>query len=618
MSSSIIPKINLGLKNKRNKFNLSQDTNTTANFGFCQPTFCREMMPNSTFNMNGVQSFVRLSPVTVPTFGRISYRTYHSFVPYSSLYFPFDSFLSGTAYTNTSGQTFEVNRLHTFTFRDLIKDLITVETKAIQYFEVFTAYSASEFESHKNDFVIADPKGIMNYDNQTVDQYSCDFYINNKVDGSKPIFVKFTAKFCNLYKIFVGLGYNFAPHSIAQLNILKLLAYYKAWFNYMYPQREINFFHTNCYKLIVKLSNENGQDYFSWDSSTVNLFHSFLADLAECYYYLPADYFSMSSISPNIVNSISSLNSNYDLEDIVSSTVDNYYSESLDANASISQKIASVLMRFANKNTIFGKSLRDYLQNTFGVTDPHDNIHEEVVKIGASSTNITISDVMSTADTFNIGDTNTGSVIGEYAGKGIGYDKSEGYSYTAKQFGVWISFSCIVPEGGYVQGYQRENINVDRFDFATPEFDALGYQLLHRGELIHDNNQITVSDFDPTNGWGLVPRYSNYKVGKNILNGDLFRKATRLTYDCYCLDRLFEQNNISITPSNHSNFRRVGLNPLFGNYDRIFDDTDSTHDHFIIHMIFDCQALLPLKSLSSSFDTFDEESDNTTMSVNKQ
>lgn len=88
---------------------------------------------------------------------------------------------------------------------------------------------------------------------------------------------------------------------------------------------------------------------------------------------------------------------------------------------------------------------------------------------------------MSTADTET-------AKIGDYAGKGIGYGDSDVTEYTAKEFGCWITLSVIVPESGYYQGYILENKQIGRFSFFHPEFDALGYQVLERGEVQADFN----------------------------------------------------------------------------------------------------------------------------------
>lgn len=98
---SIIPKIKVGFPAKRAKLNLSFDCSTTSNIGNIQPTMCREMVPNETFKVKQA-SLIRLASMPTPTFGRLSMRNYHVFIPYKELWQQFDAFLSGQHYRSNS------------------------------------------------------------------------------------------------------------------------------------------------------------------------------------------------------------------------------------------------------------------------------------------------------------------------------------------------------------------------------------------------------------------------------------------------------------------------------------------------------------------------------------
>ena len=64
-------KVSVSGVKKRQQFDLSHDVNTTSNFGFCQPLLCKEMMPNSKISTR-LNTMVRLAPMPVPTYGRLS------------------------------------------------------------------------------------------------------------------------------------------------------------------------------------------------------------------------------------------------------------------------------------------------------------------------------------------------------------------------------------------------------------------------------------------------------------------------------------------------------------------------------------------------------------------
>ena len=75
-----IPNIKLGFSKSKYSHNLSRDCNTTFPFGIVQPLFTQYMLPNSDIKVNAKQ-LVRLAPMPVPSFARVSLRTVTRFVP---------------------------------------------------------------------------------------------------------------------------------------------------------------------------------------------------------------------------------------------------------------------------------------------------------------------------------------------------------------------------------------------------------------------------------------------------------------------------------------------------------------------------------------------------------
>ena len=95
---------------KREKFNFSHDVNTTADFGDCQPLMCRMVQANSKSKV-GLESLVRLAPMLDPTFGRISYKSWHYFVRMTDLTRNFTALMSQTSVTRKNGSEFKPTRL---------------------------------------------------------------------------------------------------------------------------------------------------------------------------------------------------------------------------------------------------------------------------------------------------------------------------------------------------------------------------------------------------------------------------------------------------------------------------------------------------------------------------
>lgn len=96
-------------KRKRARFNLSHDVNTTCGFGEVQPLMCRHMSPNSKLVVDPKQ-LVRLAPMVAPTFGRMRFQSFASFVPFSDLSENFAAMMAQTS-VSRGGKTFVPQRV---------------------------------------------------------------------------------------------------------------------------------------------------------------------------------------------------------------------------------------------------------------------------------------------------------------------------------------------------------------------------------------------------------------------------------------------------------------------------------------------------------------------------
>lgn len=724
--ASLIPKIKVGLAaNKREKHNLSFDCSTTANLGYVQPTMCREMSPKSKYKVK-VSTLVRLASMPVPTFGRMSLRHYHSFVPCVDLWQPFDAMMSGQHYQGINTANFIPTKVPFFTFPTIAKLILdyadvsiapnedidnpyTITTTNVdwtgkvysvgngegEYPTMLAAIQAAQaadlarvqaawtalknqswfdgalpsrslhthHDTHGNGRLLlgdfystasASVSTLTLHSNTFIDNSGSTVITSEGADFSTVagptnskyvVHFKLPAALKRLRSIFIGLGYSFSPYNTDEMSVLKLLGYYKSWFNLFNPKRERSFVDTPCYTIIKNISGQNGINVGT-HSTTADSFVSLLEELAwDCRYYFPQDYFCMSVLTPYNNNQDTSFTMNtgaagkadgteVSTDGVVVKAQQNMGSAgngptitpataSTGLNNPMAIRMALRLLSWTNKNTVIGRSIREYLKVHFGVSDVNAIDDGGVYRIGASRTNITISDVMSTAETND-------AYLGDYAGKGIGYGDSEQFDFTADKFGYWITLTAVVPESGYYQGYMKENRHLNRYQFFNPEFDAMGYQVLERGEVMDDYTRDSAqwkpaTSYKRTYAFGFVPRYSEYKVGRNIVNGDLSLRGLSNSMAPYTLDRRFPDAEPVSTgtyvdpktgqmkakytfnvPASQitvigDNFRM--LNENSGNYNRIFNYTPNDLDHFIIHNIFDVVGYLPMKSLSESFDT---------------
>lgn len=452
----------------------------------------------------------------------------------------------------------------------------------------------------------------------------------------------------HLRKIVIGLGYQFNPFDWTLYdNPYKLFAFYKTWFEFFRPTREFTWVDTECYKLLKRMQQPDcaADVSFVYPALTQTLvyweqFWNFILRLmCDTYYYLPSDYFTMATLSPmqgnsDIGSSISSpVNSTDDLS-VVHGTADHgelVIQPPQGSQYPLIQKMAQRLLTFTNKNTVIGRGIREYLLTHYGLSDDSATDNTGVIRIGVSDVQIKMRDVLSTAESEQ-------GYLGEYGGFGLGAGESETFDYHAKEFGYFITSSVIIPRSGYYQGTLKENFHAQRFDFFVPEFDALGYQILERRELMDsyvasvasaapDSGQVAwnpSTEYGASVGYGFVPRYSEYKVGRNIVNGDL-SIAGMPSMRPYFFDRRFPESAFALFKNTGAGLlvskphfvpstvfdamRRIDPTDTLGQYNRIFNVSSNWLDHFTIHLEMNVDLIAPYKSLSDSFDTLQSGED---------
>lgn len=488
-----------------------------------------------------------------------------------------------------------------------------------------------------------------NFDGSYVDIDSADFISTFGLNGKYTVAFKLTPYGKRIRSILIGLMYQFNPNVDSNPgNFLKLLAFYKAWFDVYNPKRDLSFTMTNCFKLIKQFEMEvigTWNVAYTYQSGEIVGVSSdlvaFMEDLAkDCYAYLPQDYFTMAQLRPvsNYEANISSisfdtLDSTYSTIDIPSAESSSYpfgplIDTALGGRLPYITQIGLKVLKYVNKNSIVGRSIKNYFKIHYNIDLPDSDDNSGVVIIGSDSVNIGVSEVMNAAATEE-------QNLGEYAGRGRGDSTSKKFTYeNNKDFGVWITLSVIMPKSGYYQGILKENQARKPFDFFTSEFDSVGMQLLTRDELTVDypvcTNSFLPNAYDFTKGYGFVPRYSHLKVGRNIVNGDLSLRGMANSMSGYTLDRVIPYQRINptgfyrsqsgtLTPTGRltapyflptvvmESFRKVDPTDHLGNYNRIFYSLSNDEDHFIINNVFEVDAWLPALSLSDSFDTHTDE-----------
>lgn len=686
----------LGTSRKSYSHNLSFDNNTTMEFGVLQPLLSQYMLPNSTIKVSSKQ-LVRLAPMPTPSFARMYLANFASFVKMSDVVPYHESLLSKIPFSSANrtftpaSMPFTSNKFLQYYL--LNNSVYSLYVKEGDEYVIKTNLSNGDGNNASTTYAprrafLDDIFGSSNnvninkfhpvYIGETVMGFDLDFYNIDKVTpysadyqvfcgpDKKYLFCfKYSPAALRLRKVLKGLGYGLMLKDGSFLSVAPLLAFYKAYYDRFGLVRTLPFETTACFKMIKAI-----EDYtidFSANlvvpgsDSSYKLFTDFLKELSNCWYtdansYLAAQRDRLLNRVP--LRSLDSLVSQNGLltprgipyvdNDNVSSDVPSLTDAA--GTSYITQLSLDVLKRlttFVNKDSAIGKRMSAWVRTHYGA-DVSNSLFEESSRINEWHTNIDIDDVFSTSDTANIGNMNKGEYLGSYAGKGSGFSQN-GFSYKAPVHGFVFVMSCIVPSSNTFQGNDPTLFGIDLDTIPQPEFDALGFEATRRSTFVDDNDVVDAKEVDQftSESFGFVPRYTGYKVKKNIVNGDMSKGYYQTDLLPYFNDRILYNVGYRITPVTEktdtyklgelttkqvpnasTEFQKICQYGFIGDYNRLFyQDTDSsvssdiflntsiTSDNFIVQTVFDMRVSNYLKPVQNSYDTVDEDVDNNTTSV---
>lgn len=175
---------------------------------------------------------------------------------------------------------------------------------------------------------------------------------------------------------------------------------------------------------------------------------------------------------------------------------------------------AAIRQMFANEKLamITGRTKKNYDSQVlahYGHRVPHDVKHD-ITLIGADHYKLRVGEVTSLASTYDP-NTQTGSPLGELAGKGYASGAGRKHKFRVPTHGFVMTIFSIEPKKRYFGGFGRENAVVDAFDFPCPEFDRLGNIPMYRYETGSSN--VLGQQFTDVIGW--KERYYQWKRRPN-------------------------------------------------------------------------------------------------------
>lgn len=586
--SNIVEKIRQKIAVKEhNQFHLPCRHITTNDFFKLKPVYCREFAPGSHIKID-MSTFSRLAPLYKPMYGYCKFVNRAFWVPLRTIYADFNDFITNTP-VNDSQSPVSITEITNFGPTHII-DMLT----------------------DHSDLVIGSP---IAYNSLTSDQRSDPRFVYNH---NNQVAYHLSPKGQRFFDILLCLGYKFDYTSIVSgrttqyLSAMPLLSAFRCWLDWYSSSQYIqsipykNWFNPRIYHLTGQL---DGDDIYNILSCLTYI--EYEKDLFTTAWSNPTGPSTGSvSLQPIIKDVTFTGLANNQRSHVTSDlTRLNPYVTSSDGTVPypvrFTQFIDDALKSatdYVKRKQLAGIRNFDRFMSQFGIALPDSKLNRSVY-LGKNEVPVFIGDVMSTTDVPN------GSVLGEYAGKGI--TPSDGnighFEFDTDEFGMLVIMSVVVPDVEYYQGINRQMLHLSPYDFFTPEFDSLGVQAISKGEVF---SELSTADLQTaalgntyyTDGvFGFTSRYAEYKTSQNDSNitGDMhFLPATYYYWHMFRQFGAQEIVNGNIVAGQTFNT----LNQQ--QFDKVFQDNDPSApvDHFISFYQFNVNCNQPCSKLFDDYE----------------
>lgn len=422
---------------------------------------------------------------------------------------------------------------------------------------------------------------IDNLDPVTHENY--DFLIRTRLpygSGSDKVSVEFAVRLsdfgCRWFKLMMALVGSFDLKSTRPVDLTRFVGCHMAWFNSfgvtayqgmetLSSRRLMAAYESNYhwdYTTLITHDDPTSPDYAGVDYVT---FFKFLRDLTDMWYTEEQDYVTShsrqavisadngiidemnASGTPNVGGVI-----NVNVGSQTDQMIDGLDGDTTQAgsgghayintvlHSQLDSEVLKRLYKVTNRNTIAGRRIADLLKAQ-GLGQFVKQCRSTF--IGHSSVDIEIFDVTATADSTNSSD-NVSSILGEYVGKGVGDGNSKWFSYKTPEVGYIYDLACVVPESGWSNSADLTAFDVKPSQQYQPEYDGLGLEISPKSVVTGVQDSYSVRDAAQPSmneeSYGFIPRFTRYKVARNIMNGAFALRSVRKGFQAFNLDKIVQ------------------------------------------------------------------------------
>lgn len=174
-------------------------------------------------------------------------------------------------------------------------------------------------------------------------------------------------------------------------------------------------------------------------------------------------------------------------------------------------RLAARTQEFLEKLNRVGNRYRDVIAGFFG-KDPMAGVIDYAEFLGRSESVVSIQEVMSMSE-------QSGSPVGDYAGKMIGGMVSQPVRYTCQEHGFIIGIVNIQPRSSYIKAAHQFWFRDDRYDYAWQEFTGIGDEAILNKEVANYYVAFTDATYADTE-FGYTRRYNSYRYMHDMTSGE--------------------------------------------------------------------------------------------------
>lgn len=527
---------------QRNAFDLSFSSKFTASVGMLLPCFCKEVNPNEHFRINP-QMFLRTVPMNSAAYVRLKQYCEFYFVPYRLLWRSFPQFIAGT-----SNQ-----------FSTVIKDG-----------SKFDSVPAAKFSDILNTIV-----------NGTSYTDSCGYPFKSGVTRLLDL-LGYGVNSVNVDSLIAA---NTSKPFDFSVSPFRLLAYQKIYSDFY---RNADYEPINAENFCLDVYTSGSKAILLYDSLVLRY-----RDWKKDYFNVVKPSFQGSDFMSSEFSPLSfpSVNKASNFVPDTFKNGGNFQGALVADGSSLGLSVANLRSAYAldklYRLMVSAKdgSYSEQMKVRFGIAAPDDDWKSQF--IGAIDAPITISEVETTADTYD--GKEIGSAAGTLYGKGSSLSNGN-IDFTTKEHGIIMGIFSILPECDYASNMiDPFNVKLQRSDFFQPEYADLGKQPTPLYQFMFNKD----TDMSKVLGYNL--RYAEYKTSVDsvhgVFNGSSSVDKSNQSYNAWVAPR----NTPLVQYSNGATVSFFKALPSVLNSVMVqqYDGTE-TSDQFLVNANFNVQAIRPM------------------------